>query len=427
MRVERRRAALASFGVFGALAVGALVGPSEARAAGFALADQGAGASGIASAVTAREGFAASHVYNPAGVLEVDGLNDGEGGDEALRLRVNLGASLLMPQITHEAADGAKTSTEGGLTPVPFGSLSVARGRVGGGVYVAAPYGSSLTWPDGWAGRYEIKQTSLQVIEVGANVAVRVTDALPIVLAVGPRVQVASLDIMRDIDAVDPGRDAGVSIRTQDAGVGVQAGLRVRPLKALWLGAAFRSGVNHNLKGRATFRDIPPELSPSAHDSDVRANLSTPMRLALGGAYRFGTTGTLSLDAAYLRWSTFDQLVIDFVDPDLDDVIQPRRWTDTVELRLGYEHHITDTLDARVGLAYEPSPAPADTLSPSSPDSDRVALALGAGYRPLDLLHLNLAIGYTAITANTVSDPEAFQGTFSGRIVTVALGATLAF
>lgn len=394
-----------------------LCAPSTAQAAGFALAEQGAAHQGLAGATVAREEVGSAGFSNPAAYGMASGL------------RAMVGGAFLAPTITH-TADGAATETESGVSTLPQlhvgGAVETGAGRFGGHVAFFAPYGSSVVWPAGWSGRYEAQRTELQVLEVGAGVAY--SPARWLSVSAGPRLLLGALETARDIDVVDPTRDTSVTVVTDGQAWGWQLSVMSQPVERLTLGASWRSGAKIALSGTADFQDVPIELSGRARDTRVTTTLPTPHRVAVGGAWDFGP-GSLSLDIEYFSWSAFESLVLDFEDDNVGDVTQQRRWEDTVAVRVGWEHRLVDEqLRLRAGGAWDPSPGPTDTLAPSSPDTDRVSAGLGAGWRFEDLLGLSLdgAVGYTALLEREASDPELFEGSYSGQLWTagVSVGVT---
>lgn len=390
-----------------------LLAATDALAAGFALAEQGAQHQALAGATTARQDSGNAGLSNPAAYLMAPGV------------RAMLGAALVAPTISHTSPDGAQTDTASGVSTLPQlhvgGAFGTPAGSFGGHIAFFAPYGSSVRWPDAWSGRYEVQETALQVLELGAGVGY--SPARWLAISVGPRLHLGSLSTARDLDVVDPTRDARVAITTDGRAWGWQAAIMSNPIEPLTLGLTYRSATTIALSGAADFSDIPVELSGRARDTAVTSTLPTPRRVALGAAWELGP-GTASLDVEWFAWSRFEALVLDFEDPQVADVTQVRRWEDTVAIRAGWEHHLlSDQLALRAGLAWDPSPGPADTLAPSSPDADRVAVGLGAGWRFEDTLGLRLdaSLGYTALLSRAASDPELFQGSYAGQLLTAGV------
>jgi long-chain fatty acid transport protein len=390
-----------------------LIPASQAHAAGFALAEQGAQHQALAGATTAREDIGSVGFSNPAAYLMGAGL------------RAMVGASLVRPTITHTSPQGQQTDTESALSTLPQlhvgGSLHTGIGVFGGHVAFFAPYGSSVQWPDGWSGRYEAQRTRLQVLELNAGAGF--SPARWLAISAGPRLLLGSLDTGRAVDTVDPTRDTRVAIATSGRAVGWQVSAMSAPIEQLTLGASFRSAATIDLSGTADFSDVPIELSGRARDTKVTSALPTPARLALGAAWDFGQA-TLSLDAELFLWSSFEALRLDFEDDQVADVNQIRRWEDTVAIRLGWEQRLVDDqLSLRGGLAWDPSPGPADTLSPSSPDTDRVIVGLGVGwgFEQIEGLRIDGSLGYTALLSRAASDPELFPGSYAGQLLVAGL------
>ena len=388
----------------------------EAHAGGFAISEQGATSGALAGAATARQDLPEAGFYNPAAYIAKDGL-------KPFSFTGVLGATLLRPTITHTSPGGEATQVGPSNTPVPRLHVGGGVGIFGGSLSLDVPFGSSIDWGEDWAGRYEIKSSSLQVLELGANVAVR---PLPVIsLSGGIRLQSSTLGISRDIDVADPERETSVDITGSAAGIGAQASLLLRPIKPFTIGFSYRSRVTHNFEGVANFNDVPIELEDRAHDTNMTTTFVMPGRFAFGLAFDHGS-GVASADLEYFAWSTTEQLVIDFEDEGMDDVVQDRQWKNTLALRLGYEHRfLADLLALRAGFAYDASPVPDQTVGPSSPDGPRITGAVGAGVRaPFGLL-ANVSASYTRITPREVIDEESLPGSYDGSFL--ALGLDVGF
>jgi long-chain fatty acid transport protein len=100
-----------------------------------------------------------------------------------------------------------------------------------------------------------------------------------------------------------------------------------------------------------------------------------------------------------------------------------------VAVRVGGEYRVTDPLALRLGFVYDPTPVPADTLSPLLPDSDRLFYTAGAGYK-LGAWTIDLAYMYVDKRDRTVNNQvnlapprtgSGFNGSWSGDAHLVAL------
>ena len=61
-------------------------------------------------------------------------------------------------------------------------------------------------------------------------------------------------------------------------------------------------------------------------------------------------------------------------------VVQRGNWDDVVNLRLGVEGDVGDTLSVYGGVALEPSPVPSQRVDPGFPRGDAIVYAVGASY-----------------------------------------------
>jgi long-chain fatty acid transport protein len=387
--------------------------PGSVEAAGFAVGEQGAAARGVGGAATARSDIGEIGFYNPAAFGFVDTLS------------VTLGASGLAPSIAHvHPGSGEQTGAQTGLSTPPYFHAGYRFGDFAAGVSFDVPFGSGLEWPTDWRGRFEITAIDLQVFEVAGAFVWRPLDELAI--AAGPRLELATVGYARQIDAVDT--EASVQLAGDATGFGGQLAVMYKPSDQLTLGLNWRSRVQLELSGWADFEDVPVELSQKAHDQLVTTEITLPDRIALGAAYEFDgglLDGVItSVDVTYWTWSTFQEFGIDFEDDQTPDVTQPRNWNDSVTLAAGWEQPgWIDDVAFRAGLAFDSAPSPTDTLSPSSPDGDRLIPSIGAGYEVMDGLQLDVGYAHVVFMGEEATG-QAFPGRYDASAELVSLGVT---
>ena len=71
------------------------------------------------------------------------------------------------------------------------------------------------------------------------------------------------------------------------------------------------------------------------------------------------------------------------------------------------------------------SPVPAETLSPSSPDSERIGLTVGAGRSILDDVVVNVSLEHLRLLQRQSESPDAAQASYSGSAWAVGLGVQI--
>jgi len=388
--------------------------PSNAFAAGFAVAEQGASAQGVAGAATARADLAETAWYNPAAL--------GAGPVAAV------GVNIIVPSIRHtDPASGLVTSAESGAETPPWIHLGHVYGlgnqRFGLVAVANVPFGAGLHWPEDWSGRFEVTAIALQVFEVSANAVYGIELGEDVELGAGFqfRLMRSTVELHRKIDVVNDEAAVALGGAAPGKGFGGSAFARVH---ALSLGANFRSAAALEYTGAAHFEDVPIELSGAAHDQAVTTAVTLPERLAVGACYDLGF-GAPSVDFEYFRWSRFQTFGIDFEDDATPDVAEPRNWHDTVTFRAGYEHRLLDRrLAVRAGFAYDPIPSPSETIGPTLPDSSRVVATVGAGYAFGFGVHLDAAFGHVALLGSESTGDDVFPGRYGGSAEIVSIGAS---
>lgn len=390
----------------------ALLLAGQAKAAGFALAEQGAAASGNASAHTASKDSPDLAYFNPALLALSPGF------------RAQLGASFLFSSLEHDGEALTKTESPPGTPPTL--KLSYIHDfeafRAGMSIYAGVPFGSGVTWPNTWPGRFEITSIQLRVWELNLNPVVHTRVAeVELSLGGGPRLLASTVGLTRKIDAVE--NEGEVELAGEASGVAWQANGAVT-WKGVTLGAHYRSPKDLSFEGSADFRDVPPELSGRAQDQNVSTMLGLPSRLAIGVSWRH-QNHEFMLDVERFGWSSFETFGINFENPDTPDVLEPRLWQDTWSFRGGYHLRLLEErLSTRAGFAWDPSPAPAATLSPTLPDADRVSGTLGAGWKFGSGVSTDIAFGATLLLEREPTNPNAIPGKIRGSIPFVAVGVS---
>jgi long-chain fatty acid transport protein len=288
--------------------------------------------------------------------------------------RVGLSLALAHPSLQARAADGSWTtdSAPAWATP-PHLDASYAQDRWAAGIAIGVPFGGGVTWPQMWPGATQGIETQLMVLRVAPFAAwsfgqVRV--------AAGIHIDNARLQIERGLDFIDTQGD--VKIDLAGYGIGVDATAFWQPRADLGLALVYRSRTWIDFDGPANFT-APLAFSDKTPDQQAHTQMSMPDQLVLGGRWRRGALAVLG-DVEYTRWSIDPTTTVHFANPSTPDAVQANGWHNTLAVRAGGEWQ-RGKLVARGGAYYDPSPVPADHLTPSTPDGNRLGLTLGASWR----------------------------------------------
>ena len=98
-----------------------------------------------------------------------------------------------------------------------------------------------------------------------------------------------------------------------------------------------------------------------------------------GAAINLPADFTVSLDADWTEWSSFDELFINFANDAIPDLDRQTRWDDSWAYRAGLQKKF-GSLAVRAGYYFDQSPQPIEDVGPILADADRNAYTLGLGY-----------------------------------------------
>lgn len=388
-----------------AFAFAAVLGFSNAAfAAGFALENQSARATGMGNAYTAVADDASSVFFNPAGLANGSGFS------------LQLGDTLLAPSVHFTSPTGRRTTSTPELSPPPhLYARYVVTPKLAVGVGVFSPYGASISWPDGWEGAARAKHSKLVTYALEPAVAYEVHPKVR--FGAGISLLRGTVELSRALDL--PDEDGEILLGGGGFGVGFHAGVHGRIIED-WLeaGVAWRSGARMRFEGNAHFEGEPAELAGTLKDQAVSTSVRLPDIVSVGLSSKPLPRLRVALDAHYTAWSQFDALRLTFEDPALDSQT-PKDWHDTVSVHLGGEFAVTQAALVRAGVTYDPTASPQKTLTPELPDATRYKLAVGGGYAFRDV---RIDGAYQLVVlGDAVSTHHEIPGTYAGLAHVVAL------
>lgn len=381
-----------------------LLASSSAHAGGLAIAQQNAVSGGTGGAGAGRDDDPGAAWHNPAA------LADGGGW------RVGFSLALAHPSVQARAADGTwTTDTESKWSTPPHLDASFAHDRWAAGIAVGVPFGGGVTWPSTWPGATQAVRSDLLVLRMAPFAAVRVG---PLRFSGGVHFDAARLQIQRNLDFIDMQGDVRLDLAAQ--GVGVNASAYYAPRADIGIGLTYRSRTKLDFDGNANFT-TPDAFTEKTPDQTASTTMTMPDQIVLGARWRRGPLTAL-LDIEYTRWSVNERTVVDFTHDATPNAIQENHWHDTQAVRTGVEWRHTPKLVARAGGYFDPSPVPAQHLTPSSPDSHRVAATAGASYRFAPAWNADVFGEHLWILRRETTSVDTMPASYGGRAVFVGVG-----
>ena len=380
---------------------------ASAMAAGFRLPEAGAKAMGMGFAFTAQADDPSASYFNPAGLTQLEGQNLLVG---ATFIRNNGAEFTGTTPLTLNTGTGAfdiRSETQKDLDFIVPNAYWTRK---------ASPtfaYGVGIFVPFGLGEEYENRQTSIfrnqvtrveiMTFVVNPTVAWKVSDSLSVGAGIDfmyGKAELSQTGVVRlGAAPVDNVNLFQLDLDGDGTAWGYNFGALLLPTPNWKVGVSYRSPFHLEIKDadvevrdiNSTIPFVPGPGGPftaaqvfggSAFDTVASTTVNMPATLALGVAYVRDRL-TLEADLDWTFWHSFKTLVIDIRNnnPLLPDAVRPEHWKDVMAFRLGGEYRVTDPLALRLGFAYDPTPVPAETMSPLLPDADRLSYMAGVGYK----------------------------------------------
>ena len=353
------------------LASGAVLG------SGYSIYEQGARAMANAGAFTARADDPSALFFNPAGIVQLDGI------------RFNFGTNAIF--LTGSQFESTSGSTSGQsfdqidnvAWPSSLYYTQKLNDRWAWGLGFTSPFGLKTQWDRDFPGRFISREANLAVVNFNPNLAYRLGRNWSVAAGVDvARADIRELSKNIDLTLLGCVGCQGFTRLTGNAkDVGWNVAARWANERGWSWGGSFRSRMKPRIDGEVTFENIPAPFLPFFPDGGARASLPLPATLATGVGYTKGKWEG-EFDVVWTDWSEFDHLKIDIENntPAVVDIDQIEEWKDTYSFRLGYAYHVNGMHQYRFGAYYDRNPIPDDHVRPRLPDADRTSVQVGYGY-----------------------------------------------
>ena len=379
----------------------------------------------LVESATAAQGDAGATYANPAALSRVKGLS------------LNAAGSYLDLQTTWSAPSGSVMAGSPDATtkykPVPPVALYAAYGFDAGGLPVGVglgmnlPAGGNMYWEDDWAGRGRIITVDRKVYGFYLTGGVEV---MPDLRLGGGLVYYYTTEYLKQ--GVQPSDATYGELSTQGGAPSFDLSAEWTPAleaKPLTFGVDFKYKAKQTLKGDGHFAVSPAFLQPNPSgapppvDQGVTHDLTYPSVLNVGVAYRPPVKGLqLTFVYTFTGYSVYQEDT--FVGDKGTTITVPRNYGDGHTFRLGAEYEMTPQLTLRAGLLRDISGFSTDTYSPTLPDGNSWAGALGAAWKFTPDLAIAATIFYDKVDEVQTTGSVALPGIYNTSTLIVSAGVT---
>ncbi|MGD8690379.1 MAG: outer membrane protein transport protein, partial [Gammaproteobacteria bacterium] len=183
------------------------------------------------------------------------------------------------------------------------------------------------------------------------------------------------------------------------------------------VGLSYRDSITHHLNGNARFEDAPSVFTSMGlfTDSRIYADFKTPEITSLSLVHDFNKQWSMAADFTRTGWSKFQELRIQFVNPNQPDSVTTEKWKDVNRFSVGLNWRYSDDWTFRTGVAQDQSPVRDAYRTPRLPDDTRTWLAFGATWRTG--ADSQWDVGYSHLFINGNNIPIDQTGATGDRLV----------
>jgi long-chain fatty acid transport protein len=369
----------------------AFLAASPAFPSGYQLNSQGARAMGMGLAFTAIADDPSAIFFNPAGL----------GWQK--HFEVEIGSSFLSKVkgdfVGENPYPGAGRTEDEHKTTYVLPTLYLVApltSEINFGLGIFSPYGLGFRWdnPETFSGRFISQNIFVQSVDL--NPVLSFQPFPEVAFAVGADYRFSKVMLERNQGVINPFSNSIVDVAhvklntdlTDNHGWGWNAGILIKPVPQLSIGAAFRSKINVKYDGTATFQQrltgdprfdplVAAQLPQGTHP--VTTELEFPATVNLGAAVVLPGAFTVSGEADWTKWTSFRTLDVLFPDLTGRDLHRTVDWHNSWAYRVGLEKKFAN-LAVRAGYYRDKTPQPVENAGPILADNDRNGFTLGLGY-----------------------------------------------
>ncbi|MFK5925373.1 MAG: OmpP1/FadL family transporter [Desulfuromusa sp.] len=391
----------------------------SAFASGFGVFTQGASGLGQANAVVAHPVGPSSLYFNPALLNDISGR------------QLEIGTTGILAERTIKLdSGGSEDSDDGWNFPSHAYYTHQVNEKLSTGFGLFFPFGMSTKWDDNYEGRYLGTSGEMTTLNINPVISYRLNDKLSVAggfsflyldTTLEKKINQTAAYVITDLQLsggaggalpalTDPLSDIDQRFEGEGWGHGFNLGILYKATDHISIGATYRSHIDIDVEGKATFSNVDPLLAMVIADTNGNADVRLPAQATAGIAFTPNDALVIEIGVRWEDWTSTDELKVDLDYPVLgqtSDII-PRDWKSTWSYNLGGQYQINESFSISAGYLFGENAVPGSTFEPLIPDTDAHLFTLGTGWKT-GAWTINAAFGYEHHDSrkkdNTLGDP----------------------
>lgn len=420
--------------------------PTPARAGGFAVPEIGTRKTAMGAMIGRPDDLSAVY-HNPAGLVLSPGTN----------LYLNTGLSLIethlrmRPWTYSDRYIDVQPDAEGfypevtpsrafAVIPMITASTNLWTERLAAAISLYVPNAAGAAFPEDEISRYHLVDSYVVAGYATLALAYRVAPWLSVgaglnLIYMRLHAQRFFFPVLEGVDlGVLFGKNAELRIDGDDFTAGGTLGLLFQPLAGLSLGLVVISRSDLALEGPVSLKM--GDDSPGAGnilEGTQTTSLVIPWTLQCGANYDIGRFVEVGAELRYYFYRDFKEQRTEIEGIDLiKELVTPKNYHDSWQVSGGVKVTLPPlpSLELMLGMHYDSTPAPDNTVSAETPTFNHVGLHMGGRYR---LGRYRLALTYARYfyiereTSESLTNPPSnFRASGGNNIITLVLEAHFA-
>lgn len=356
--------------------------------------------------------------FNPSGLVYLEN-----------KLNISAGVTGVISNTRYQNLDTRQSAETENILSTPFNFYATYKINdwLSAGIAIYTPYGSRVEYEDNWAGGDLVNNIDLKSIYFNPVIGIKLHENFSI--GGGPIYVNGGVEFNRNLNREQIPSESPANVSIEAKGVsawGWVASATFKPSDAVTLGVSYRSKIDIEAEGGdVSFENI--TLPATQFD----ATLPLPAELTFGFSVQATEKLLLATEFNRAYWGVYDELSIDFSNPNIPDSRNARNYKNATIWRIGAEYNLNEKIDLRAGYYFDESPVQSGRFAPETPRNDSHGFTTGLSYNVTTKLAIDASFVYLYFEEidesyiNTFRpDVPAFEGTYKSNAYLFGLGLT---